>query len=512
MVKLFESVNNVFKFVTPVSDFLWDFPTNFEFYKNIPILGSMSLAIILLVGSGIYFSFKLSFVQIRYFKKSIEILTRRKKVETGISNLASFLLSTAMRVGPGNITGATGAIAIGGPGAIFWMWISAFFGMATAFIEGTLAQIFKEKNKDEFVGGLPFYGRKLLNNIPAIGIFISILYIIYAACCLTAQGFNVVSSIGNIAEIFSNDALSIDYSFYIIISAIIITITAFIVFGGIKKVTKVTDKLVPIMSIIYFVTIIFLILFNYNKIPYFFISVFTEAFKPRAIFGGAFGISLAQGVKRGLMSNEAGQGTITMAASAADSDHPVEQGFISSLGVFLDTIIICSLTGFVVIMGRAYDNPYLSEIWNEVDKLAKFNISVGALTIPELKNLVTIILTICFGLFAYTCLLGMISFSEISLACITKNDDSKKLLRTIMLIITAFGLICNIAGLTLDNMWAISDLGNILICYFNIPLLYMGLKYVVRSLKHYESNKKTAFSGKEIVFKKLPYWDNKFKK
>ena len=512
MTKLIESVNNIFRFVTPVSDFLWDFPTNFEFYKNIPILGSMSLAIILLVGSGIYFSFKLSFVQVRYFKKSIEILTRRKKVETGISELASFLLSTAMRVGPGNITGATGAIAIGGPGAIFWMWVSAFFGMATAFIEGTLAQIFKEKNKDEFVGGLPFYGRKLLNNIPAVGIFLSVLYIIYAACCLPAQGFNVVSSIGNIAETFSNDVVAIDYSFYILVSAIIITVTAFIVFGGIKKVTKVTDKLVPIMSIVYFITVVILIIFNYNKIPYFFVSVFTEAFKPRAIFGGAFGVSLAQGVKRGLMSNEAGQGTITMAASASDSVHPVEQGFISSLGVFLDTIIICSLTGFVVIMGRAYDNPYLVEIWNNVDKLAKFNISIGALTIPELKSFVTIVLTICFGLFAYTCLLGMISFSEISLARITKNDDSKRLLRTIMLIITAFGLLCNIAGLTLDNMWAISDLGNILICYFNIPLLYLGLKYVERSLKHYESNKKTRFSGKDIGYKNLPYWDNKSRK
>lgn len=508
MNALIESINNVFKFVTPVSDFLWDFPTNFEVYKNIPILGSMSLAVILLVGSGIFFSFKLSFVQVRYFTKGINILTTKKKVETGISELASFLLSTAMRVGPGNITGATGAIAIGGPGAIFWMWVSAFFGMATAFIEGTLAQIFKEKDKDEFVGGLPFYGRKLLNNIPSVGVFLSLLYILYAICCLPAQGFNVVTSIGNIAEILNNNHIAQDSSFYYFISLIIIVITAFIVFGGIKKVTKVTDKLVPLMSIVYFVTVLALIIFNFDKIPYFFISVFSEAFKPRAMFGGAFGIALAQGVKRGLMSNEAGQGTITMSASAADSAHPVEQGFVSSLGVFLDTIVICSLTGFVVVMGAAYDNPYLQEIWNASDKLAKFNISVGALTIPELQGLVTIVLTLCFALFAYTCLLGMISFSEISLARISRNDSAKNVLRLFMLAVAAFGILCNIAGLSLDNMWAISDLGNILICYFNIPLLYIGLKYVNKSLKHYEARVKVPYSGKVIGYSKLPYWDS----
>ena len=149
MQEVFQSVNKVFSFITPMSDFLWDFPTNFEWYAKIPLLGNFSFAIILLLGSGIYFSFRLGFMQVTHFKKGIKVMTEKRSVQTGISPLAAFLLSSAMRVGPGNIIGVTGAIAVGGPGAVFWMWVSAFFGMAIAYMEGVLAQIFKEKKDDE---------------------------------------------------------------------------------------------------------------------------------------------------------------------------------------------------------------------------------------------------------------------------------------------------------------------------------------------------------------------------
>ena len=180
MAKVFEAINGVFIFIGPLSDFLWEFPTNFDWYSSIPILGNISFAIILLLGSGIFFSFRIGFMQVTYFKKGIRTMTEKRVVETGISPLASFFLSSAMRVGPGNILGVTGAIAVGGPGALFWMWISAFFGMAVAYMEGVLAQIFKEKKDDEFVGGLPFYGRKLLGNKVWIGVFLSVLYSRYA--------------------------------------------------------------------------------------------------------------------------------------------------------------------------------------------------------------------------------------------------------------------------------------------------------------------------------------------
>lgn len=509
MEKVFESINGIFSFIGPLSDFLWDFPTNFSWYASIPLLGNFSFAIILLLGSGIFFSFRLGFMQVTHFKKGIRVMTEKRVVKTGISPLAAFFLSSAMRVGPGNIIGVTGAIAVGGPGALFWMWVSAFFGMAVAYMEGVLAQIFKEKKGDEFIGGLPFYGRKLLGNKVWIGVFLSILYILYALCCLPAQGFNVVSSVGRMAEIVTGASIESDSIFYYIVGAIIIFTTALIAFGGIRKVTKWTDKMVPIMAVLYVLTVLVLIVLNVRSIPYFFQAVFTGAFKPEAFFGGVFGTVLAQGVKRGLMSNEAGQGTITMSAAASDAKHPCEQGILASIGVFLDTIVICTLSGFVVVMAHCWDGPN-GETWAGLDKLPKFTESVAALTPGTAANaIITFLITLCFCMFAYTCLLGMISFSEIAANRIRKDRGFINIIRCIALFVAAFGILCNIAGLELGNLWAFSDLGNILIVYFNVPIVYVGAKYVFRATRHYKKNDGTPFTSKVIGRNDCRYWDEK---
>lgn len=512
MQHIFESINGIFSFVGPLSDFLWDFPTNFEWYSSIPVLGNFSFAIILLLGSGIFFSFRLGFIQVTHFKKGIQVMLEKRKIETGISPLAAFLLSSAMRVGPGNIIGVTGAIAVGGPGALFWMWVSAFFGMAVAYMEGVLAQIFKEKKDDEFVGGLPFYGRKLLGNKVWIGVFLSLLYILYALCCLPAQGFNVVSSIGRMAEIVSGATIPTDSVFYYVVGATIVLITAVIAFGGIKKVTKWTDKMVPVMAVLYIVTVFVLIVLNVKAIPYLFKTVFAGAFKPEAFFGGVFGTVLAQGVKRGLMSNEAGQGTITMSAAAADAEHPCEQGMLSSIGVFLDTIVICTLSGFVVIMAHCWDGPN-GEAWAALDKLPKFTESIAQLTPGTAANaIMTFLVTLCFSMFAYTCLLGMISFSEIAANRIRKDRKFINVVRGIGLFVAAFGILCNIAGLELGNLWAFSDLGNILIVFFNVPIVYVGSKYVYRATKHYKKNDGTPFTSEVIGRDDCTFWDERAEK
>ena len=511
MQGIFESINGIFSFVGPLSDFLWDFPTNFEWYASIPLLGNFSFAIILLLGSGIFFSFRLGFIQVTHFKKGVKTMTEKRKVEIGISPLAAFLLSSAMRVGPGNIIGVTGAIAVGGPGALFWMWVSAFFGMAVAYMEGVLAQIFKEKKDDEFVGGLPFYGRKLLGNKVWIGVFLSLLYILYAFCCLPAQGFNVVSSIGRMAEIVSGASIPTDSAFYYVVGAGIILITAVVAFGGIKKVTKWTDKMVPVMAVLYIVTVLVLIILNMKAIPYLLRTVFSGAFKPEAFFGGAFGTVLAQCVKRGLMSNEAGQGTITMSAAAADAEHPCEQGILSSIGVFLDTIVICTLSGFVVIMAHCWEGPN-AEAWAALDKLPKFTESVAELTPGTAANaIMTFLVTLCFCMFAYTCLLGMISFSEIAANRIRKDNKFINVVRGIALFVAAFGILCNIAGLELGNLWAFSDLGNILIVFFNVPIVYMGSKYVYRATKHYREDDGTPFTSQVIGRDDCTFWDERAK-
>ena len=509
MQGIFAAINSVFGFIGPLSDFLWDFPTNMEWYRNIPILGNISLAIIVLLGSGIFFTIKLGFIQVTHFKKGIRILTERRTVKTGISPLAAFLLSAAMRVGPGNIIGVTGAIAVGGPGALFWMWISAFFGMAVAYMEAVLAQIFKEKKDDEFVGGLPFYGRKLLGNKVWIGVFLSVLYILYALCCLPAQGFNVVSSVGRMAEILTGKTIPVNSLFYYIAGAAIMILTAAIAFGGIKKVSKWTDMMVPVMAVLYVAVVFILIILNIGRIPYFFTAVFGGAFKPQAFFGGAMGTVLAQGVKRGLMSNEAGQGTITMSAAAADAKHPCEQGILASLGVFLDTIVICTLTGFVVVMAHCWTGEN-AQAWAELDKLPKFTESIAVLTPGTAMNaVITFLVTLCFGLFAFTCLLGMISFSEIAANRIRKDAVCINIVRCIALFVAAFGILCNLAGLELGNLWAFSDLGNILIVYFNVPIVFAGARCVFKATKHYKKNDGTPFDSGVIGRNDCIYWDEK---
>ena len=509
MEHIFSAINSFFDFVIPVSDFFWDFPTNMSWYASIPVLGNFSLAVILLVGSGIYFSFRIGFMQVTHFKEGIQILTKKKSEETGISSLASFFLSSAMRVGPGNILGVTGAIAVGGPGALFWMWLSAFFGMATAYLEAVLAQIFKEQKDDEFVGGLPFYAKRLLGGSAAAGVVLSVMYIVYAMCCLPAQGFNVVSSIAQMADTIAGTAMQTSYTFYYVIAVLLLILTTYIAFGGIRKVTKVTDKVVPVMAVVYIVLVFLLILFNLGEIPYFFKAVFGGAFSPEAVFGGAFGTVLAQGVKRGLMSNEAGQGTITMAAATASTEHPCEQGLVQSIGVFLDTIVICTLTGFVVVMAHLWTNPTTVDTFMAMDRLPKFLASASSLTpIAGLRPFVTFVITFCFCLFAFTCLVGMISFSEIAANRISTKKSFINTIRVLGIVIAGFGILCSIAGLELGNLWAISDLGNILIVFANIPLLYIGAKYVFKATKHYKKKDGTKFTSEVIGSDKL-YWDER---
>ena len=208
------------------------------------------------------------------------------------------------------------------------------------------------------------------------------------------------------------------------------------------------------------------------------------------------------------MSNEAGQGTITMAAGAADTEHPCEQGCIQSIGVFLDTIIICSLTGFVVVMAHAWTGAD-AETWMAMDRLPKFLASAQILTPGTAFNaVVAFLLTFCFCLFAFTCLVGMISFSEIAVKKIGYGKTPTTVVRVLGIAITAFGIACSMAGIDLGNLWAISDLGNILIVFANIPLLYLGANYVFKATKHFKKNDGSKFDS-SVIGTKCEYWDSR---
>jgi len=392
------------------------------------------------------------------------------------------------------------------------MWVSAFLGMATAYMEATLAQIFKERKKDEFVGGLPFYGSAILGNKAIVGIVLSVVYIIYAMFCIPAQAFNVFSSINQVAVTLTGKEYSTTSLLYIIIAVVLVTLTIYVAFGGIKKVTRLTDKVVPFMAVIYVGLVLILILFNLNQVPYFFKSVFGGAFRPEAVFGGLMGTALAQGVKRGLMSNEAGQGTITMSAAASDAKHPCEQGLVQSIGVFLDTIIICTLSGFVVVLAHLWSTDTGTFELVRESKFPAYLASLNALTPgTAFDGLATLVVSICYALFAYTCLLGMICFAEIAANRISRSGAFINFIRGLgTLVFVPFGVLCLMAGLELGNLWYISDLGNIIIVYFNLPIIHLGAKYVFRATEHFRQKDRGAFSSK-VVGTSLSYWDEKAK-
>lgn len=498
---LFEGVNNFFTFIVPIADFLWDFPTNFAWYASIPILGKFAFSILLLVGSGIYFTYKTGFVQVRRFSRGLRIMMTKKASDMGVSPLAAFLLSSAMRIGPGNIMGVTGAISVGGPGALFWMWVSAFFGMATAFCEAVMAQIFKEKGRGEYVGGLPFYGQKILGDKRIYGVLLAIIFIVYALFSVPGQTFHLFTALGSVAETVMGSPYDRTSGLYVGIAILLVISISATVFGGLKRVTAVTDVMVPIMAVVYTAVILVIILLNLPLLPYFFEAVIVGAFSPDAIFGGAFGVALAQGIKRGLMSNEAGQGTITIAAAVSENDHPCEQGFIQAIGVFLDTMVICSMTGFMVVMAHLWTGE-AGVAWDAVreSKITVYLTSVQHL-VPgvSMDSIVTVIVSLSYALFAFTTLIGLILFAEIAGNLISRD---RKLIIGIRaagaLFFVPFGCLSVLAGLELGNLWYISDFVNIMVVYANVPLLLIGAKYVFGALEHYNRTDGARFVSVDI--------------
>lgn len=318
------------------------------------ILGNVSdflytyILIILLIAVGLYFTFRTKFVQFRLFPEAIRVLTEKKKDGKDISSFGALMISTASRVGTGNIAGVATAVAastaIGGYGAIFWMWLLALIGAASAFIESTLAQLYKQKIGDEFVGGPAYYIQKALGS-RKMGVTFSVLLIACFAYGFNAlQTFNAGSSLKYYISNYDNSIWPY------IIGGVMALLTALIIFGGVHRISNIVSAIVPVMALIYIGLGCFIFFRNINAVPDMFAKIFTQAFDLKAIFGGFAGSCVMQGVKRGLYSNEAGMGSAPNAAAAADVSHPVKQGLVQMLSVFIDTILICSTTAFMLLL------------------------------------------------------------------------------------------------------------------------------------------------------------------
>lgn len=435
------------------------------------------ILIFLLVLGGLYFSIRTGFVQFRLLKQQFKAVIEKPAEKDGVSSFQALIVSTASRVGTGNIIGVSTALCLGGFGSVFWMWLIAIIGGASAFAESTLAQIYKKKGIDGSYGGPAHYIETVFKKKYMSVIFSLLLILTYAF------GFNMLASY-NLQSTFSA------YSFYNadttpwIIGLIVSAVVCYCLIGGGKRIIKVTTFLVPIMGIIYIAVALIIIVMNYNIIPDVISRIFKEALDIKSAFGGFTGSCIMYGIKRGLFSNEAGVGSAPNASASAEIDHPAKQGLVQVLSVFIDTILICGATAFMCMCSGVEPKAELS----------------GAPYVQlALKNVLgdagPIFITLAMIFFAFTTLLGNLFYVDKAFDYIFGKSPSKRFMLVYRIIASLVIFIG--AVLSADLLWNIADVTMGLMTLINMPvILYLG-KYVFRTLKDYEAKLK---NGDDIYF------------
>ncbi len=436
------------------------------------------ILIILLIAGGLYFTFRTKFAQFRLLKAQFRAVAEKPSDKKGISSFQALMVSTASRVGTGNIIGVSTALCLGGFGSVFWMWVIAIVGGASALIESTLAQIYKRKGADgSFYGGPAYYiesGLKCRGLAVVFSIFLILTY---------GFGFNMLASY-NLQSTFSG------YSFYNenytpwIIGLVIAVIVLYCLLGGGKRIVKVTGFLVPIMGVIYVAVALYTVFKNVNLLPDVLGRIFTEAFDLKAIFGGFSGSCVMYGIKRGLFSNEAGVGSAPNASASAEVNHPVTQGLVQILSVFIDTLLICSATAFMCLCSGVEPSAELSGA--PYIQAALGNV-LGAFG--------PIFITVAMILFAFTTLLGNLFYVEQCIFYLTKKVPGKTFKR-IYYIIASLVIFVG-AGLSADLLWNIADVTMGAMTIINMPAIIILSKYALRALNDFERKRKER---KEITF------------
>ena len=447
--------------------------------------------IILLIVGGLYFTFRTKFAQVLMLGDQIRVVGERPSDKKGVSSFSALMVSTASRVGTGNIIGVSTAICLGGFGSVFWMWVIAIIGGASAFVESTLAQIYKRKGPDGSYGGPAYYIETALKLRP-LAIIFSVLLIVTYGC-----GFNMLASY-NLQSTFSA------YGFYNakytpwIIGAVLAVIVGYCLFGGGKRILKITGVLVPVMGVAYILVALVIVGLNITALPDVFKRIFTEAFDFRAIFGGFGGSCVMYGIKRGLFSNEAGVGSAPNASASADISHPAKQGLVQILSVFLDTILVCSATAFMCMCSGIEPTAELSG--------APY---VQAALRASLGGFGPVFITVAMVLFAFTTLIGNLFYVNQAFSHILGHVPGK-LFNSVYYIVAAL-LIFVGAGLSADLLWGIADITMGLMAIINIPVIIILGKYAFRALKDYRLQKKAGqdpiFHSKDIgIENELDYW------
>ncbi|WP_276879233.1 alanine/glycine:cation symporter family protein [Lawsonella clevelandensis] len=447
---------------------------------------SSHILIFVLVGLGVAFTVATKAVQFRLFGHMWHLmLDSRKQKGTSLSSFQAFTVGLASRVGTGNIAGVSLALIIGGPGALFWMWMVALLGMATSFMESTLAQIFKIKGEDGLSrGGPAYYIERGLGSRVWGCIFAGLLVFSYGLI------FPMVQS-NTIAQQFKSTAGVPKW----VTALILVAISIPIMLGGLRRVAKVTERLVPIMAIAYLVVALVIIVMNITELPRVLSDIFAGAFGLRpglAGIGGGLWATIFNGAKRGLFSNEAGQGSMPNGAATADVPHPVVQGLIQALGTFVDTIIVCSMTGFMILL--AGPSVYVPGQKLEDDILAQ-----AALThhLDYGTGWTIWFMSIVIFFFAYSSTLGYSVFAEINVNYLGWKKHGSTILHVLMIAATGLGAIA-----ALPLAWSLADLALALMTIINMVAVALLMRYVVRCLRDYDAQRKAGST--EPVFVETP--------
>ncbi len=428
------------------------------------------LLIILLLAAGLYFSFGSKFVQVRLFPEMFRLITEKRDGESGVSPFQAFTISAASRVGTGNITGVALAIGVGGPGAVFWMWIIAILGMATAFIESTLAQVYKVKDGDTFRGGPAYYIEKALGH-RKLGIVFSILLTLSFGFIFNAVQSNTIAT--SVGEAFNIRPF--------IIGIVLVVLTAMIIFGGVHRIVKFTQVIVPVMAVFYLLVALYVVVTNLGEIPTVFKLIFSQAFGLQEAAGGAIGAAIMQGVRRGLFSNEAGMGSVPNAAATANTSHPAKQGLVQSLGVFFDTIMICSATAFIIILAGLYKTGESNGIVLTQNSLA---VHVG--------DWAPYFIAISIIFFAFSSVIGNYYYGESNIEFINAHKSWMTVYRLLVLAMVMFGSVAQV-----QLVWNLADLFMGLMALINITVIMILGKIAFRVLDDFTLQRK---AGKNPVF------------
>lgn len=476
-----------------------------------------SALIWLCLGAGIYFSLRTRFSQVRHIKEMVRLLFIGEKSEQGISSFQGFCTALAGRIGTGNIAGVATAIAWGGPGALFWMWTIAFLGAGSAFAESTLGQVYKEEHEGEYCGGPAYYIEKGFGGkswSKAYGMLFAVVTVIAVGVLLPGVQSNSIA-------VSINNAFGINVT---VTGVGLVILVGIVIFGGIKRIGSAAEFIVPFMGGAYILMAVIIIIVNIGYLPHVIALIFKSAFGAEAAFSGILGSTIAWGVKRGVYSNEAGQGTGPQASSAAEVSHPAKQGFVQAFSVYVDTLFVCSATGFMILMTDNYTTF-------NADKTVLFNAGTSytvdqigpAYTQGAVNTLIpgfgAAFVAIALFFFAFTTVMAYYYIAEVNVNYIVKRLTGKgsklvtTLLKFVLLGMTFYGAIKKS-----ELAWAMGDIGVGTMAWLNIIAILFLSNIVMKCFKDYESQLKAGKTSEEITFDPVPlgiknadFWENRNK-